>query len=95
MAPGSAPATTPATPAGLDVLATRADLVPPLAVPAQAYLLLEADGPDALDDLAAVAGEYPVAVAQAAADRARLWAYRERQPEAAGFLGVQIGRAHV
>jgi FAD/FMN-containing dehydrogenase len=78
------------TPAGLDVLATRAGLVPPLAVPAQAYLLLEADGPDALDDLAAVAGGYPVAVAQAAADRARLWAYRERQPEAAGFLGAPL-----
>jgi hypothetical protein len=37
----------------------------------------------ALDDLAPVAYEYPVAVAQAAADRARLWVYRERQPEAA------------
>ena len=72
------------------VLATRAGLAPPLAVPAQAYLLLEADGPDALEDLAAVAAEYPVAVAQAAADRARLWAYRERQPEAAGFLGVPL-----
>ena len=78
------------TPAGLDVLATRAGLAPPLAVPAQAYLLLEADGRGALDDLAAVAAEYPVAVAQAAADRARLWAYRERQPEAAGFLGVPL-----
>ena len=78
------------TPAGLDVLAAHAGLAPPLAVPAQAYLLLEADGPGALDDLASVAGEYPVAVAQAAPDRARLWAYRERQPEAAGFLGVPL-----
>jgi FAD/FMN-containing dehydrogenase len=78
------------TPAGLDVLAAHAGLVPPLAVPAPAYLLLEADGPGALDDLASVAGEYPVAVAQAAADRARLWAYRERQPEAAGLLGVPL-----
>jgi FAD/FMN-containing dehydrogenase len=78
------------TTAGLDVLATRAGLAPPLAVPAPAYLLLEADGRGALDDLAAVAGEYPVAVAQTAADRARLWAYRERQPEAAGFLGVPL-----
>jgi FAD/FMN-containing dehydrogenase len=78
------------TPAGLDVLAAHAGLAPPLAVPAQAYLLLEADGESALDDLASVAGEYPVAVAQAAADRARLWAYRERQPEAAGFLGVPL-----
>ena len=78
------------TSAGLDVLAARAGLAPPLAAPAQAYLLLEADGPGALDDLASVAGEYPVAVAQAAADRTRLWAYRERQPEAAGFLGVPL-----
>ena len=82
------------TPAGLDVLVSRAGLAPPLAVPAPAYLLLEADGPGALDDLAAVAGDHPAAVAQSAADRARLWAYRERQPEAAGFLGVpaQAGR---
>jgi FAD/FMN-containing dehydrogenase len=78
------------TSAGLDVLTAHAGLAPPLAVPAPAYLLLEADGPGALDDLAPVAGEYPVAVAQAAADRARLWAYRERQPEAAGFLGVPL-----
>ena len=78
------------TAAGLDLLISRADLAPPLAVPAQAYLLLEADGPGALDDLAAVAGDHPAAVAQSAADRARLWAYRERHPEAAGFLGVPL-----
>lgn len=78
------------TAAGLDLLISRAGLAPPLAAPAQAYLLLEADGPGALDDLAAVAGDHPAAVAQSAADRARLWAYRERQPEAAGFLGVAL-----
>ena len=78
------------TAAGLDLLVSRAGLVPPLNVPAAAYLLLEADGPGALDDLAAVAGEHPAAVAQTAADRARLWAYRERHPEAAGFLGVPL-----
>ncbi len=78
------------TAAGLDLLTSRAGLAPPLAVPAQAYLLLEADGPGALDDLAAVAGDHPAAVAQSAADRARLWAYRERHPEAAGFLGVPL-----
>ena len=27
---------------------------------------------------------------ESAADRARLWSYRERHPEAAGFLGVPI-----
>ncbi len=78
------------TAAGLDLLVSRAGLAPPLAVPAQAYLLLEADGPGALEDLAAVAGDQPAAVAQSAADRARLWAYRERHPEAAGFLGTAL-----
>ncbi len=78
------------TAAGLDLLVSRAGLAPPLAVPAEAYLLLEADGPGALDALAAVAGDHPAAVAQSAADRARLWAYRERHPEAAGFLGVPL-----
>ena len=29
-------------------------------------------------------------MAESAADRARLWAYRERHPEAAGFLGTPI-----
>ena len=41
------------TPAGLDVLAAGPALAPPLAAPRPAYLLLEADGPGALDDLAA------------------------------------------
>ena len=68
------------TQAGLDVLASQAGLAPPLARRAPAYLLLEAAGPGALDDLAAVAGDRPAAVAESAADRARLWAYRERQP---------------
>ena len=78
------------TQAGLDLLVSRAGLAPPLAVPAPAYLLLEADGPGALDGLAAVAGDHPAAVAESAADRARLWAYRERHPDAAGFLGVPL-----
>ena len=73
---------------GLDVLAEHADLVPPLQ--AEVYLLLEAAGPGAIEDLAALAGNMPVAVATAAADRSRLWAYRERHPEAAGFLGVPL-----
>ena len=78
------------TAAGLDLLVNRAGLAPPLNVPAAAYLLLEADGPGALDDLAAVVGEHPAAVAETAADQARLWAYRERHPEAAGFLGQPL-----
>jgi len=78
------------TRAGLDVLAAHTGLVPPLGDPVPAFLLLEAAGPDAAADLAGLAGDYPVAVAATPADRARLWAYRERHPEAAGFLGVPL-----
>jgi FAD/FMN-containing dehydrogenase len=78
------------TRAGLDVLAEYVGLVSPLRDPVPAFLLLEAAGPGAAEDLASLAGDYPVAVATTAADRARLWAYRERHPEAAGFLGVPL-----
>ncbi len=78
------------TAAGLAILVRHAGLAPPTVPPAPAYLLLEAEGPGALDDLAAVVGDHPAAVAQSAADRARLWAYRERHPEAAGFLGTPV-----
>jgi FAD/FMN-containing dehydrogenase len=78
------------TAAGLDILTSRAGLAPPLAQPAPAYLLLEAAGPGAMDDLAGLLGDRDVAVAGTAAERARLWAYRERHPEAAGFLGTPI-----
>jgi FAD/FMN-containing dehydrogenase len=78
------------TRAGLDVLAEHAGLVPPLRGQAPAFLLLEAAGPGAGEDLAALAGDLPVAVGVSAADRARLWAFRERLPEAAGFLGVPL-----
>ena len=78
------------TQAGLDILATRAGLTPPLPRPSPAYLLLDAVGPGALDDLADVIGEREAAVGETAEDRRRLWSCRERQPEAAGFLGVPI-----
>ena len=68
----------------------HAGLAPPLPAPAAAYLLLEASGPGAFGDLADVIGDREAAVAESAADRARLWSYRERHPEAAGFLGVPI-----
>jgi FAD/FMN-containing dehydrogenase len=81
---------------GLEILTSRAglrppafDQAPPGPVP-PTYLLLDAAGPGALDDLGGLIGDLPAAVAQAPADRARLWAYRERLPEAAGFLGVPI-----
>jgi FAD/FMN-containing dehydrogenase len=76
--------------AGLDILREHAGLPLPLPQAARAYLLLEAAGPGALDDLANLLDDQPAAVAQGPADRARLWAYRERHPEAAGFLGVPI-----
>lgn len=75
---------------GLDILATHAGLRPPLSAPAAAYLLLEAAGCSALDDLAMLIDDLPAAVAQTEADRARLWQCRERQSEAARFLGEPI-----
>ena len=78
------------TQAGLDILAARAGLAPPLPRPSPAYLLLDATGPSALDDLADVIGEREAAVGETAEDRRRLWSYRERHPEAAGFLGAPI-----
>ena len=78
------------TQAGLDILIEHAGLAPPLPSPASVYLLLEANGAGALEDLAGLIGERPVAVGETAADRARLWSYRERHPEAAGFLGAPI-----
>jgi FAD/FMN-containing dehydrogenase len=76
------------TAAGLDILAEHAGLTPPLPAPAPAYLLLDAAGP--IDDLAEALDDHEAVVGESAADRRRLWAYRERQPEAAGFLGTPI-----
>lgn len=78
------------TAAGLDILIKHAGLAPPLPAPAPAYLLLEASGPGALDDLARVIDDRHAVVGDSPADRRRLWSYRERQPEAAGFLGVPV-----
>jgi FAD/FMN-containing dehydrogenase len=78
------------TGAGLDVLLRHTDLAPPLSAPAHAYLLLEASGADATEALADLAGDLPAAVAHSPSERARLWAYRERQPEVAGFLAPAL-----
>jgi FAD/FMN-containing dehydrogenase len=75
---------------GLAILQQHVGLPPPLPVSTPVYLLLEAAGPGALDELADLIGDRPAAVADSAPERARLWAYRERHPEAAGFLGVPI-----
>jgi FAD/FMN-containing dehydrogenase len=78
------------TQAGLDLLAEHAGLPLPLRPPAPAYLLLEAAGPGAAEELAGLVGDRPAAVGTGAAERARLWASRERHPEAAGFVGVPL-----
>ncbi|WP_083418840.1 FAD-binding oxidoreductase [Pseudofrankia sp. BMG5.36] len=78
------------TSTGLDILLRHTDLTPPLSVPAEAYLLLEACGAGAMEALAELAGDLPAAVASGAADRARLWAYRERHPELAGLLAPPL-----
>jgi FAD/FMN-containing dehydrogenase len=75
---------------GLQILHAKAGLPYPLAADPSVYLLLEASGPGTGEALADVIGDSPAAVATSASDRARLWAYRERHPEAAGFIGVPI-----
>ncbi len=75
---------------GLDILVKHAGLAPPLPAPAPAYLLLEASGASALDDFAGLIGDLEAVVGESVAGRRRLWSYRERHPEAAGFLGVPI-----
>lgn len=72
--------------AGQSLLTKYAGLADP--IPGSAvYLLLEADGPGALDTLANLLGDNKAVVAQTSTDRDRIWSYRERLPEAAGFLG--------
>jgi FAD/FMN-containing dehydrogenase len=78
------------TATGLDILAAHAGMRPPLSVSRAAYLLLEAAGYTALDELATLVDDLPAAVGETEADRARLWQYRDRQPEAARFLGEPI-----
>jgi FAD/FMN-containing dehydrogenase len=78
------------TETGLAILTSRAGLARPLPRPAPAYLLLEADGPTALENLAELTGAAMVAVAETMAERSRLWACRDRLPEAAGFFGTPI-----
>lgn len=75
---------------GLDILVAHTPLTDPLGATAEAFLLLEANDLNALDQLAELAEDRPAAVAETAADRARLWQYRERHPEAAGFLGTPL-----
>jgi FAD/FMN-containing dehydrogenase len=75
---------------GVQILHDKAGLPYPLAGDPSVYLLLEASGPGAGEALADIIGDRPTAVGSSPADRARLWAYRERHPEVAGFLGPPI-----
>jgi len=75
---------------GLSILHDEAGMPFPLNGSPPVYVLLEASGPGAFEELAELIGDRPAAVAESESDRARLWAYRERLPEAAGFIGVPI-----
>lgn len=75
---------------GVDLLVANARMGQVLRSPAQFYLLLEACGQGAFEELAEVAGDHPAAVGRDVGDRARLWEFRERQPEAAGFVASPI-----
>ncbi len=78
------------TSAGLGILHEQAGMPYPLDGRPPVYVLLEASGPGAFEEMAGLIGDRPAAVAESESDRARLWAYRERHPEAAGFIGVPI-----
>jgi len=79
-------------PAGLELVREYARLSAPFAAPAGAYLLLEYAGPT--DDLLALLEASDViadaTVADDAAGRARLWAYREQHTEAVSAQGVPV-----
>src|SRR6185503_12093242 len=77
---------------GLDLVREHASLSAPFAAPAGAYLLLECAGP--IDDLLVLLEASEVVedatVADDAAGRARLWAYREQHTEAVNASGVPV-----
>lgn len=75
---------------GLDILMSKAGLADPMPALAANYLLLEAGGAGALEDLGSVVGDQLAVAGQDKAERSRLWACRERHPEAAGLLGPPI-----
>ncbi|MGE5594653.1 MAG: FAD-binding oxidoreductase, partial [Hyphomicrobiales bacterium] len=78
---------------GLELVCEHAQLSPPFATRPPVHLLLEAAGrTDPLAELAGVldglAFEFESAVASEPAERARLWAYRERHTESINAAGV-------
>jgi len=80
-------------PEGMDLVTRHAGLPQPFAVPAGCYLLVEcASARDEAAELAGVLASCDAvlesALATEAADRARLWAYRERHTECISAEGV-------
>jgi len=75
--------------AGVSLVCAVAGLAEPLPAVHPAYLLIEAPDLAALADLAGP-GELDAVVAADGADRARLWAYRERHSEAIATRGVPV-----
>ena len=77
-------------PAGLDILVAHAGLAPPLPGRRRRTCCWRRPGPVCSAIWRIVIGDREAVVGESAADRARLWSYRERHPEAAGFLGVPV-----
>ena len=75
---------------GLQILQTRAGMPPLLDRNSRYYLLLELAEIRSDRSVSRLLNGLPTAVATSNVDKAKLWAYRERQPEAAGFLGTPI-----
>jgi FAD/FMN-containing dehydrogenase len=73
---------------GLALVRELTGLPLPLHRPHPAYLLVEAAAEDISERLARLAALADAAVAVDRADRGRLWAYRERQPEAISAAGI-------
>jgi FAD/FMN-containing dehydrogenase len=74
--------------AGVELVCRVAGLPLPLDREYPAYLLVEAAGADAADQLAELGKLADAAVAMDPAGRARLWAYRERHTEAISAEGI-------
>jgi FAD/FMN-containing dehydrogenase len=80
--------------AGVDLVSSVRGLAPPLAGHPAAYLLVEAAGVGAVDDLAAVVAGLPGVTGAAVADdprgRASLWEWRESHTESINTLGPPV-----
>lgn len=75
---------------GVDLLVQHAGMRHPFPTRHPAFLLLEAGGTRSLEQLEGLCGNRVSAVGVSSLERAGLWSYRERHPEAAGFLGTPL-----